>query len=516
MPPVAAAEMEVRMKKELFMSIDIGTSGIRAALYDLEGNQVSLYHQEYPMISTSPGMSELKPDEVFLSLIEVVRQCKERNQLKDSSIEGIGLSSQMHSFLAVDSEGNCLTNVLTWADSRPIGEANFIKNNFDHAELYNRTGCRVQHPMYPLSKILWLKNNRFDCFKNAYKFITIKSYIAYRLFGRYVIDITDASATGCFNIHTFKWDAEILHNILGVDKGRFPQPVDCTYVMKNMKDEYARAMGIDPGIPVVIGSGDGIMANVGCGVFDDTSMSCTIGTSGALRIAVDKPLLDTHQRTWCYCFTKDTWVAGGAVNNGGIVLRWLRDEYRNQYEYELNQSGSNSRNIYELFDQYASEVNPGSDGLIFLPYLTGERSPGWNAKARGTIYGIQLMHNKKHFIRAAMEGVIYNMYSIYEIITQLNDRVQVIMANGGYVNSDIWLQIQADIFNREIAVAGIGEAAAFGAAYTAMAALGAVPSLSHPLKRMKPSGVVKPSKANHSTYAKMYEQFKELYSKLYM
>lgn len=498
---------------ELYMGIDIGTSGVRAALFDIEGNQISLYHKEYPMICTEKGMAELDPEVVFGSLVEVVKRCIEQSGTQGKGIEAIGLSTQMHSILAVDAEGKCLTNVFTWADIRSIKHAESIKEKFDYVQIYNSTGCRGHHPMFPLSKVLWMKNDMPDLYSRVYKFVSIKEYILFKLFGEYVIDITDASTTGFFNIHKFQWDENILDNVIGIDKAMFGQPVDCLHTLKNMKYEYAQEMGINPDIPVIVGSGDGMLANAGCGVVDDTSMSCTIGTSGALRIAVNKPLLDPQQRTWCYCFTRDTWVAGGAINNGGIVLKWLRDEYRQQYEYEMNAIGEKS--VYKLFDRYASEVNAGSDGLLFLPFLTGERSPNWNANAKGTIHGLQLMHGKKHFIRAAMEGVMYRMFSVYEAVTQLNNNVKQIKANGGYINSDIWLQIQADIFDKDIAVAGVGEAAVLGAAYTGMAAVGAIKDLKQPLKEMEPQKVIKPSGNNKLIYKDAYKRFKDLYSSIY-
>jgi gluconokinase len=501
------------MFDKLFMGIDIGTSGIRAALFDEVGSQISLYHKEYPMICDKPGMSELDPELVFNSLLEVVKKCNEAVKERIVSIRAIGLSTQLHSIMAVDKNGNPITNVITWADTRSMPQADYIRDNFNNSELYRRTGCRTQHPMYPLSKILWIKETKPYIYESAYKFVSIKEYILYKLFKRFVIDITDASCTAYFNIHNFQWDEYILENILKIDADKFGEPVECTYLLDNMDKSYADIMGIGHNIPVVVGSGDGMLANVGCGVFDDTSMSFTIGTSGALRIAVDKPLLDENGRTWCYCFSKDTWVAGGAINNGGIILRWLRDSFKKQYEYDTSVEGENS--IYELFSKYASEVKPGADGLIFLPYLTGERSPGWNATAKGTLHGLQLIHGRKHIIRAAMEGVMYKMYSVFEVIAQINNNVKVIIGNGGYVKSDVWLQIQADLFNKEIAVAGIGEAAAFGAAYTAMAAIGAIRNLKTPLPAMEPSRIIRPIVENHQVYQAAYSDFKSLYKQFY-
>lgn len=503
----------LQMAKDLFMGIDIGTTGVRAALFDINGSQVGLAYREYPMICTQTGMAELDPNTVFRSFIEVVRECIAGAEARRQDVAAVGLSTQMSSLLAVDKSGKNLTNVLTWADTRSLGQALSVMENHDYMQVYNSTGCRVQHPMYPLSKILWIKESMPVLFGEVYKFVSIKEYILSRLFGEYVIDFTDASTTGLFNIHSFKWDNYILENVAGIDETRLGTPVECTYSLKNLKHEYAEEMGLDKNTPFVVGSGDGILANAGCGVFDDTRMSCTIGTSGALRIAVSKPLLDTRQRTWCYCFTRDTWVAGGAINNGGIVLKWLRDGWKNQFEFDAEALGM--KNIYKLFDKYAEEIPPGSEGLIFLPFLTGERSPNWNANTVGTIHGLKLIHGKKHIVKAAMEAVIYRMYSLYEVIAGMGVNVKQIIANGGYANSDVWLRIQADIFGKDIAVAGITEAAAFGAAYVAMVFAGAVPNLKHPLPCMKPSRVVKPVMENHPIYKEMYKTFMELYSKIY-
>lgn len=499
---------------DLYMGIDIGTTGIRAALFDYNGNQRAIDYKEYSMICTQPGMAELDPAIVFSSFLEVIRNCIEKSGADPNSIQAIGLGTQLFSFIVLDGNGNCLTNVITWADNRPFEQAEYIAREYDCSFLYNTTGCRAQHPMYPLSKILWLGKARPEIFKKAYKFVSIKEYILFKLFGEFFIDYTDASATACFNIHTFQWDRHILSNVLGVEKDKFGEAVDCTFVLKGMKKDLAKAMGLREDIPVAVGSGDGMLANVGCGVFDDTSMSCTIGTSGALRIAVDKPLLDKLQRTWCYCFTKDTWVSGGAINNGGIVLKWFRDNFKKQFSHEAEENGLN--NIYDLFDEYAKNIPAGSEGLIFLPLLTGERSPNWNAKARGILYGLDLSHSPGHFVKAAMEGVIYRMFSIYEILDSLSGKVKQIKCNGGYTNSDIWLKIQADVFGKEIAVAGVEEASSFGAAYVAMAAVGAISSLKHVLPAMKVAGVIHPNPENTEIYQKCFNSFKEIYNKIYM
>jgi len=497
---------------DYFMGVDIGTSSTRAVLFNAVGMPVGMDSREYSIHSSFEGTAELNPDLVFHSTLSVIRGCMEKAGIGMGCLAGIGLGCQMHSVMAVDREGMPLTGLMTWADNRASAEADFIRDRCDVTDLYNRTGCRVQHPMYPISKILWLRNNRRDLFDRVYKYISIKEYVIYKLYGEFVVDYTIASCQGFYNIHRQNWDETILQDILGIDKSRLSEAVECTTVLKGMKPEFARILGIAENTPVIVGSGDGILANVGCGVRDDTSVSCTIGTSGAIRTAIPEPLLDPRQRTWCYSFTRDTWVAGGAINNGGIVLKWLRENFRQQFEHDAQESGES---LYRVFDRYAAEVAPGSDGLLFLPYLMGERSPNWNAAARGIMYGLDYSHGRKHMIRAAMEGVLFRMYSIYEVISVLRDSAVQIRANGGYAKSDIWLKMQADIFNKEILVPPVEEASALGGAFLAMAAVGAVKDWRVLLPSMEPRSVIKPSEENHRVYRQIYEKFKDIYEKLY-
>lgn len=495
-----------------FMGVDMGTSSVRAVLFDETGHQVAVDAIECSLLSSMDGRAELDPDQVVNSVVQVICGCMKKSRNGKKNIAGMGISCHMHSLMAVDASGIPLTRLLIWADTRAGREAETIARRFDVADLYQRTGCRVQHPMYPLSKILWLKDNQPEVFNKAFKFITIKDYLLFRLYGEFITDFTLAASQGYFNIHRQEWDGEILEDILGISKDRLSQPVECLHVLRGMKPEAAEMLGLDRDFPVVVGSGDGIMANLGCGVTDDTAFSSTIGTSGAVRTSLKSPFLDAGQRTWCYSFTRDTWVAGGAINNGGIVLKWLRETFRKQFEFD---AAAYSENVYKMFDRFASEVNPGSDGLIFLPYLTGERSPDWNAEVRGLMVGLDFSHTRKHMIRAAMEGVLYRLFSVYEVMAGLCAHTVQIRANGGYIKSDLWLQIQADIFNKEILVCNVPETSALGAAYLSMVALGAVGDIRSLLPGMEPRRVVKPQEQNHEIYRKAYTRAKEVYRSIY-
>lgn len=494
--------------KDCFLGIDLGTSNIKSILFDTYGFPLGKKSVECSLCPTEDGIAEMDPDEVVSAVFQAVKQCMDECDRSQNRLAGIGLSAHMHSLMAVDRHGKPLTKLILWPDTRAKKEADWIGENYNVPELYRKTGCRVQHPMYPLSKILWLKNNRRKIFEAADKFITIKEYFLHHLFGEYVVDRTLAASQGYYNIVSQRWDEDILKDLLGINESKLGRVMDCTEPMIGMNPESARRMGIDSKTPVVIGSGDGILANIGCGIFGEESLSSTVGTSGAIRMTVKQPLFSANQQTWCYSFTDDLWVTGGAMNNGGLVLKWIRDNFEND-------PSDAQKDIYKEFDRMASAVPPGSEGLIFLPYLTGERSPDWNADARGIVYGLSYMHSKGHLLRAAMEGVIYRLYSIYETISAFNPDTQTIIANGGYTRSDLWLQIQADIFNKEIQVSGVSDASALGAAYLCMVSLGAVRKLGQSLPGFRTSKRIVPNAENHEIYIRMYHLSQTVYKRLY-
>lgn len=494
--------------KDYFLGIDVGTSNIKSILFDTDGFPVLKKSVECSLCSSEDGIAEMDPDEIMNAVFQSVKQCMDERKPFQHNLAGIGLSTHMHSLMAVDRHGNPLTKLILWMDTRAKKEAEWIKKNCCTPKLYHKTGCRVQHPMYPLSKILWLKNNKREIFDASDKFITIKEYFICKLFGEYLVDRTLASCQGYYNIVSQQWDEEILKDILGINKSRLGTVTSCTDVMIGMNSECARKMGIDSKTPVVIGSGDGILANIGCGIFGEESLSSTVGTSGAIRMTVKKPLFSANQQTWCYSFTNDLWVAGGAMNNGGLVLKWIRENFESD-------SPLPQKNIYESFDRMAASVSPGSNGLVFLPYLTGERSPDWNASARGIVYGLSYMHGKEHLLRAALEGVMYRLYSIYEVMSAFHPNTQQIIANGGYTRSNLWLQIQADVFNKEILVSGVSDASALGAAYLCMVSQGNVRKLGESLPSFQTNKHIFPNEENHEVYRKMYQLSQTVYKRLY-
>ncbi len=482
-----------------YVGIDIGTTTIKGVLIDNNYRHVDSLSAENKTYLPYVDWAEQEPEEILTTFKNVLNGLIERNSTIKSKIRAIGISSALFSIMALDKNNVPITPLMIWTDNRSIKEAEWLKSTVDSKFFYERTGCTI-HPMYPLSKLLWLKNNKPEIFNKASKFVTIKEYIILRLFGEFLVDTSIASGSGFFDIHSKSWNLEIL-STLGISQEQLSTTVPGTTVIPG-SEKY-----MNWNIPFVVGVSDGLGCNVALGGLDQDILSSTIGTSGAIRILTNKILLDKNQRTWCYSLLNDIWSVGGAINNGCIVLNWFKELFQ---ENDVSQE----ENLYELFNTYVKDIQAGSDGLIFLPFLSGERSPGWNAHMKGAIFGLTLKHGRKHMVKAIMEAVIYRMYSVYEALAELTaieDRP--IYANGGYANSDEWLQIQANIFNREILVPEVTDASAVGAAVIARMAL-------NDYKTIQPyvSKKITPNYREVEIYKELYMEYKYLYntvSKMY-
>ncbi|MCL2741721.1 MAG: gluconokinase, partial [Oscillospiraceae bacterium] len=460
-----------------YLGIDIGTSNIKAHAFDAGGYELRSESRECAVSYPSEGRCVASAKAIFDSFLAVTSSVVRALGDDGHKVRAMGFSAHMHSLLCVDRDGEAISDVMLWADTRARSQAEGISRSVDVAAWRDATGCRVQHPMYPLSKLLWIKENDGDLFKGAHKFVTLKEYMLHRLFGEYYCDYTTASSQGYYNIRSQSWDAEAL-GYMGVAESRLGTVVECCQALGRIKGEYERILGLDGETVVVAGSGDGIMANLGCGVTDNSKVSSSIGTSGAVRTTVREPVGGEAEGTWCYSFTKDSWVVGGAIHNGGLALKWIKREFGPSIEGYLAESGQRrGMGLSKAIDLIAGGVPPGSEGLTVLPHFTGERSPDWNADAKGMMAGLTMGHTFRHIIRATMEGVMYRLRSVFLAMGGCLSGDAEVIANGGYAYSPVWLQMQADIFGRAITVNGVEQASALGAAYLAMHACGDAPGL---------------------------------------
>ncbi|MDF2902627.1 MAG: gluconate kinase [Bacillus sp. (in: firmicutes)] len=439
------------------LGIDIGTTSTKAVLFTEIGEVIQQESIGYPLYTPDISTAEQNPDEIFQAVLQAISNITKHHSQKKLSF--ISFSSAMHSVIAMDENDQPLTPCITWADNRSEAWAHKIKGELNGHEIYKRTGTPI-HPMSPLSKITWIVNECPEIAANAKKYIGIKEYIFKKFFDQYVVDYSLASAMGMMNLKTLDWDEEAL-KIAGITRGQLSELVPTTKIYSNCHPHLAKQIGIDPQTPFVIGASDGVLSNLGVNAIRKGEIAVTIGTSGAIRTIIDQPQTDEKGRIFCYCLTEKHWVIGGPVNNGGMVLRWIRDEFASS---EIETAKRLGIDPYEVLTKIAERVRPGADGLLFHPYLSGERAPLWNPDVRGSFFGLTTSHKKEHMIRAALEGVIYNLYTVFLALVEcMEGPVTRIQATGGFARSNVWRQMMSDIFESEVVVPESYESSCLGA-----------------------------------------------------
>ncbi|CAM4231402.1 gluconokinase [Bacillus manliponensis] len=491
------------------IGIDIGTTSTKAVVFTERGKVISSHAVDYPIIQPYVGWAEQDPDVICSAVYKSVSVAIEKGNVQQEDISSIGISTAMHSLIAVDKDCNPLTHSIIWADNRSVGQAEKLLKEMDGLNIYKRTGTPI-HPMSPLSKLLWMKEEEPELFVSTCKSISIKEYVIYQLFSQYVVDYSIASATGLFSLQTLDWDQDVL-TLLDLSKEKLSKPVPTTYILKGMKPELAKKMGIHMETPVVIGASDGVLANVGVGAVSPGEAAITIGTSGAVRTISSHVNIDVQGRTFCYALTNQHWVVGGPTNNGGILLRWLRDEFGSPEKEVARKLGVDP---YDLLIQYAERVPAGANGLLFLPFLSGERAPYWNANARGTFFGVNLQHTREHFIRAVMEGVCMSVFSVALAIRDSTGPLSEIRVSGGFARSAFWRQMLSDMMGKELLVPESHEASALGAAALALYAIGKIDSLEEVKDWIDIVHHHVPNKENTALYLEMFYMYERLYNRL--
>lgn len=475
---------------QYYLGIDIGTTATKAVAFTSIGEIITSETVHYGMHHPQPGWSEQDPNKI----LQAVSNCLNKvvSTLAPQAPSFLSFSAAMHSIIAVDKKGDPLSPSIIWADNRAGHIAEALRNTEEGKRFYNATGVPV-HSMSPLCKLLWLKQHQPTVFKTAYKFIGIKEYVFFKLFHTYIVDTSIASATGLLNLQSLAWD-EVILEYLDIRTAQLAEVVATKHVIKY---EGGNALlSLPAGTPVVIGGSDGALSNIGTVPKASNALVATIGTSGAVRRIVDTPKTDAAMRTFCYHVKDHQYIIGGATNNGAVVLQWLKESL-----LKTNESYD------ELFEQ-AERVAPGSEGLLLLPYLLGERAPIWNAQAKGVLYGLQVQHGKAHIVRAAMEGVIYCLYSICHVLFE-EQEVSELYATGGFARSKLWLQIMADVFNCKVLVSNAVESAALGAVVIGAETL----NISCDIDK-KVEAVYFPNPASSTVYQKGFEKFQRLYTLL--
>lgn len=470
---------QIKEMESLYIGIDIGTTATKAICFDVHGNVTRQVSQSYEMYHPKPNWSVQNPQEILETVLNCIAEIT-----KDIQPEFISFSSAMQSIIAIDETGKPLTEAILWADNRGIEIAEELKNSEKGKQFYQKTGIPI-HSFSPMTKIAWFKEFDSEIFSKTYKFISIKEYVWHHLTGEYCTDTSMASGTGLLNIHTLQWDDEVL-DFLNIKKEQLSAVFEVTYQCKGISDDFL----------YVIGGGDGALANLGTGAMNKNCMALTIGTSGAVRLPIEKPYLDEQMRTQCYHLMDDQYLTLGAVNNGAIILQWLRETL-------LKTDKS-----FEILFEEAEKIPAGSEGLLFVPYLLGERAPIWDASAQGAILGMQITHTQTHLVKATLEGILFGLFQITEILLPNPEKRKQtkVMASGGFGKSELWLQMVADIFQMTVETSQTIEGSAWGAVLIGMKSAGIYIDIEN-----RTGKTYFPNKENQKVYEDAFTRFKKVY-----
>jgi gluconokinase len=491
--------------RDAVAGLDVGTTGTQAVVLDLGGRVLGAASRRHPLMVSAPPRAEQDPEILVESAVGALSEASREAVASGADIVAVALSSAMHSLIGIDASGRPLTPVITWADNRAARETKALRKWGGATDLYRRTGTPI-HPMSPLTKLMWFKDNAPAVNESVRKWISIKEYVLGHLLDEYMVDHAVASATGLFDIHRRAWDPEALE-LAGIDSTFLSEAVPTMQVAGELSDEWSGRLNLRAGTPLVIGASDGALENLGAGAIRPGSGVMTIGTSGALRACVSEPAAEEQGRLFCYAFTDDRWVVGGPVNNGGITLDWLLNELFTDLK-------ADNRGYGEL-DRLAAAAPPGSAGLLFLPYLLGERAPDWNSNARAVFFGLTAEHGRKHVVRAAMEGVVHQLHQVHRVLISTIGRLRVLRATGGFAHSPVWRQIAADMFGMEIGFPPTQVSSSCrGAAWLGMAAVGLLDSLESVDRLVTYEHMHHPHPSPQDVYARADELFARLYDRV--
>jgi gluconokinase len=473
---------------EYILGIDIGTGSTKGVALDLNYEPIDSVQHYYASDSPMAGYSEQEPGEIWNAFRRCMAEIIDR---MGSNPVVVGLSSAMHSLISVDEACVPLAPMMTWADSRSSDVATRIKTSDQGMDIYKRTGTPI-HAMSPLCKIIWLHEHQPELFDLTYKFISIKEYIWYHLFKEFKIDQSIASCTGLFDVEGLNWAEDALL-MAGITESRLSVPVSTSYSRKDAS-----------GVTFVIGASDGCLANLGSDAIEPGVAALTIGTSGAIRISSKKAVFNEQAMTFSYLLDEQTYICGGPVNNGGIALQWFLKNTLDKEELLTDD--------YTSFFEKVTGTAAGSKGLIFLPYLTGERAPIWDSDSCGTFFGLRLHHRQEHLSRAVLEGICYALNEVLQAVEQYSEEIRQINVSGGFVHSRIWMEILADITGKEVVLLQTEDASAVGAAYLAAKAIGL--DQDYPSSSIKEKQTIEPNLGNHELYRKIFKIYQQLYPNL--
>jgi xylulokinase len=490
----------------LLLGIDIGTGGSRAALIDESGGIVAAATVDHePFASPETGWAEQDPRDWWRASAEAIRAVLTSDNVSADSIGGVGLSGQMHGAVLLDGRGEVLRPALIWCDQRSDRQCEELTKSIGASELIRLT-CNPALTGFTLPKLLWVRDHEPQLWQQVCSVLLPKDYVRFKLTGEKATDVADASGTLLFNVAQRKWSEEMMA-ATGMDSDLLPRVYESPDVTGTISPEAAQITGLRAGTPVVAGAGDQAGGAVGIGIVQPGAVSATIGTSGVVFAATNSPALDPKGRVHTFCHAvPGRWHVMGVTQGAGLSLRWFRDQFG---------FAAGSGDPYDRMTAEAERVAPGSNGMLWAPYLMGERTPHLDPHARAALVGVTASHTRGHVIRAIMEGVAFSLRDSFEIFREMNVPVDTIRLGGGGARSAVWRQIQADIYGYSVSTVEAEEGAAYGVALLAGVGVKVWPTVDEACAAVvRTLTTIDPDESAQRVYEQQYKSYRALYPAL--
>ncbi|MCL2462619.1 MAG: FGGY-family carbohydrate kinase [Defluviitaleaceae bacterium] len=484
---------------DYLLGVDIGTSSCKAVVFGQDGEIIESRAGDYPVYYPAPGYAEQKPCEWWESVCGAIRGILSAGNVKPADIKAVGVDGQSWSAIVVERDGNVLFDDPIWMDTRAAGICAELGKNIGEKAIFGLCGNPLA-PTYTSPKIIWFRRNFPEAFRSAYKVLQSNSYIVYRLTGEFTQDLSQGYGLHFFDMRKGAWDAEMAKE-MGVDLGLMPEIMPCHAIAGTVTREAAAVTGLLPGTPVVAGGLDAACGTLGVGVVADGQTQEQSGQAGGMSVCLERCV--AHKKLIMSRHAADgRWLLQGGTVGGGGTLKWLKEKLLIGLDFAE-------------MDGLAAESPPGSGGIVYLPYMAGERSPLWDQNAKGVYFGLSYAHSRNDIIRATMEGVAYSLTHNIRTAEEAGAVIKTMNASGGAAESGIWTQIKADVTGKEIAVAQSGAATTLGAAILAGVAVGMYKDFDDAVdKTVRIRKTYTPNWENHEIYGKYYGVYLRLYENL--
>ncbi len=493
--------------EEYLVSLDIGTTHAKAMLYSSAGVRICQVSEGYRTDFSDNGFAEQDVEEVSAATEECLRRICSADPKKTPFIRAIVLCSVFHSFICLDKAGKPASRLITWADMRSIRQSERLAEIADASGLRDRTGCSL-HPMYFPSKILWMKEELPEVYEKTRMFVSIKEYLLIRWGSEPAVDYSVASGTGLLNEAKLDWDSELL-GILGIEPGMLSKLVDTDEIINMPESGPLQKMGFPSGVKVIIGAADGALAHYGTAGKAQCNISLTAGTGAAIRRTSKSPANTGKGHTWCYYMSDGLWLHGVLVQDAGATYNWLVSEIMKP---ERDEAITNGADPFAAVDELISTIPAGSNGLCFLPFLGGERSPNLNPRLKGAIFGLGFNTKRADIARALIEGICFRLLTAYRCLAEESESTEIFLS-GGFLSSPEWVSTTVDFFGRKMQVPSNPDGSGWGGAILGMKRLGWIGDADHE-RWISETRELLPRPTNKKEYKTLIDRYAELYEAL--